>query len=32
MPVVDSLGEEFISYGKDVMTVTFGPNGIVTVE
>ena len=32
MPVVDSLGEEFLSYVKDGMTVTIGPNGIVTVE
>ena len=26
MPVVDSLGEEFLSYVKDGMTVTIGPN------
>ena len=26
------LGEEFLSYVKDGMTVTIGPNGIVTVE
>ena len=32
MPVVDSLGEEFLSYVKDGMTVTIGPNGTVTVE
>ena len=32
MPVVDSLGEEFLSYVKDGMTVTNGPNGTVTVE
>ena len=32
MPVVDSLGEEFLSYVQDGMTVTIGPNGLVTVE
>ena len=32
MPVVDSLGEEFLSYVKDGMTVTIGPNGTVTVD
>ena len=32
MPVVDSLGEEFLSYVKDGMTVTIGPDGLVTVE
>ena len=32
MPVVDSLGEEFLSYVKDGMTVTIGPNGTVTGE
>lgn len=32
MPVVDSLGEEFLSYVKDDMTVTIGENGVVTVE
>ena len=32
MPVVDSLGEEFLSYVKDGMTVTIGPDGTVTVE
>ena len=32
MPVIDSLGEEFLSYVKDGMTVTIGPNGTVTVE
>ena len=32
MPVVDSLGEEFLTYVKDGMTVTIGPDGLVTVE
>ena len=32
MPVVDSLGEEFLSYVKDGMTVTVKANGIVEVE
>ena len=32
MPVVDSLGEEFLQYVKDGMTVSIGENGIVTVE
>ena len=32
MPVVDSLCEEFLSYVKDGMTVTIGPDGLVTVE
>ena len=32
MPVVDSLGEEFLNYVKDDMTVTIGEDGIVTVE
>ncbi|MBQ4600720.1 MAG: DUF126 domain-containing protein [Oscillospiraceae bacterium] len=32
MPVVDSLGEEFLHYVKDGMTVTIGENGVVTVE
>ena len=31
MPVVDSLGEEFLSYVKDGMTITVGENGLVTV-
>ena len=29
---IDSLGEGFLSYVKDGMTVTIGPNGTVTVE
>ena len=32
MPVVDSLGEEFLDYVKDGMTVTIGEDGLVTVE
>ena len=32
MPVVDKLGEEFLSYVKNGMTVTVGADGIVTVE
>ena len=31
MPVVDSLGEEFLAYVKDGMTITVGENGLVTV-
>ena len=32
MPVVDSLGEEFLSYVKDEMSVTVAEDGTVTVE
>lgn len=32
MPTVDSLGEEFLSYVKDGMTVTVEPDGVVIVE
>lgn len=32
MPVVDSLGEEFIDYVKDGMKITVLKNGIVEVE
>lgn len=32
MPVVDSLGEEFLHYVKDGMTVTVKENGLVEVE
>ena len=32
MPVVDSLGEDFLEYVKDGMTVTVGEDGLVTVE
>ena len=32
MPVVDELGDEFLDYMKDGMTVTVGRDGTVTVE
>ncbi len=32
MPVVDSLGEEFLNYVKDGMTITVKENGIVEVK
>ena len=32
MPVIDSLGEEFLAYVKDGMTVTVKENGLVAVE
>ena len=32
MPVVDSLGEEFLNYVKDGMTVTIREDGTVCVE
>lgn len=32
MPTVDSLGDEFLSYVKDGMTVTIEPDGVVIVE
>ncbi len=32
MPVVDSLGEEFLSYVKEGMTVTVKDDGVVVVE
>jgi len=32
MPVVDSLGEEFLGYVKDGMTITVAEDGTVTVE
>ncbi len=32
MPVVDSLGEEFLDYVKDGMTITVKENGVVEVE
>ena len=32
MPVVDSLGEEFLNYVKEGMTVTIKDDGIVVVE
>ncbi len=32
MPVVDSLGQEFLAWVKDGMTVTVKPGGLVEVE
>ena len=32
MPVVDSLGDEFLQYVQTGMTVTVGEDGLVTVE
>jgi len=32
MPVVDSLGKEFLDYVKDGMTITIKENGVVEVE
>lgn len=32
MPVVDSLGEEFLNYVKDGMTITVKGNGLIEVE
>ena len=32
MPVVDSLGDEFLDYVKEGMTVTIGEDGLVTVQ
>ena len=32
MPVVDSLGDEFLDYVKDGMTITIGEDGVVTVD
>ena len=32
MPVIDSLGEEFLEYVKDGMKITIKEDGIVTVE
>ncbi len=32
MPVVDSLGEEFLNYVKDGMTITVKENGVVVVD
>lgn len=32
MPVVDSLGDEFLSYVKDGMTITVKDDGVVVVE
>jgi hypothetical protein len=32
MPVIDCLGEEFLSYVKDGMTVTVKEDGVVVVD
>ena len=32
MPVVDSLGEEFLNYVQDDMTITIKENGVVEIE
>ena len=32
MPVVDSLGEEFLNYVKDGMTITVKENGLIEIE
>lgn len=32
MPVIDNLGEEFLSYVRDGMSVTVSPDGVVTVQ
>lgn len=32
MPVIDSLGEEFLAYVKDGMTITLREDGTVSVE
>lgn len=32
MPVIDSLGDEFLNYVKDGMKITVTPEGTVTVE
>lgn len=32
MPVIDSLGEDFLSYVKDDMTITIKEGGVVCVE
>ena len=32
MPVIDNLGEEFLAYVKDGMTITVSDDGLVTVE
>ena len=32
MPVVDNLGEEFLDYVKDGMTITVKDGGVVVVE
>ena len=32
MPVIDSLGEEFLNYVKDGLTISIKDGGIVEVE
>ena len=32
MPVIDCLGDEFLSYVRDGMTITVGENGVVEVD
>ena len=32
MPVIDCLGDEFLEFVKDGMTITVGDHGVVTVE
>jgi hypothetical protein len=32
MPVIDDLGEEFLGYVQDGMTIAVAPDGTVTVE
>ena len=32
MPVIDSLGDEFLAFVKDGMKITVKPDGIVEVE
>lgn len=32
MPVIDSLGKEFLDYVKDDMTITIKPDGVVEVD
>ena len=32
MPVIDSLGKDFLEYVKDDMTITIKPDGVVEVE
>lgn len=32
MPVIDSLGDEFLNYVKDGMTISVKGNGVVEVE
>ena len=32
MPVVDNLGDDFLNYVNDGMSITIGEDGVVTVE